>query len=432
MIEICQEAEELLGTDVTARVRADAADFVCAFCGVAGDCAHEDASVVVLRTPENIVMQLGHATCGPSQVIDAPSSPTPSHVPDRDLVTQTAVIPVKGKPTAWLFIQPQSGMTIYAPTGDEIDPWLTTLMRHGWELALDVNQKVHPQKSWRLWLDEDGHGQLVDGAGQVWLDRLPQTSPQWRHSANRRGFVHVMIGDINIDELTAQGQASGMNGVRQVLREAITAGTVLQGRVDLAQGRRPGQAAPDSEAATRARLAEELQASLRARAGASDHHFNHLPDIAPLPESTTLELVQIPQGGDAPDLPVALLNLRSHDPAQAAACLDALEGHGFPRNRDLFQSGPWARAPQPWTHVCWPSQLIIMGQDNRGNRAKLIFKAVAGNRDWYTLVRNHPAAAIGVIICNDTSGNPPDADTLERLSGAGDLIAFVVSGMCAS
>lgn len=397
MIQISQEIEDLIGADVASRVRNDAGSYVCVYCRVKGDPAQEDTSIVLVRTGDTELIHMGHAQCGPSQIIDAPDVKTPTSLPDRDLLTQTAVMPIKGKPTAWLFIQPEAGMKLYTPTGDEIDPWLAVLMESGWQLVMDLDQKAHaPRSKWRLWLDEDGEGQLVEGEAQVWLDRLPPTAPIWRHTAVRRGFVNVLIGNIDISDLTNRVGPAGVNAVRDFLKDSMANGTVLIGRVDVASGRRPGQAAPDSDAALRARIAEELEASMRARAGVGDHHFNQLPEIVPLPETMSVDVAQIPQGEGVPDMPVVMLNLHAQ-PATATAVLDELEANGFPRNRKVFGGGPWALGPGKWSHISWHSQVLVMGENSAGERAKLIFEPLSGNSSWYDYVNSKWPHGDGLI-----------------------------------
>lgn len=367
---VADEVAEALGHEPLAALRRQAGEYWCAVCRVHGDAREEATNLVLVRHPQSQRVVMVHAGCAESQIAVSDESLDLAAAPAGldDVVAMAGLIPERGKMRPWLFIERQMGATIILADGSQIDPWFSNALDQGWGLMMAMDQRLRSARAgWRVALTEDGRGHVLNDEGMVLLDRLPPLAPGWLELARRGGFVNVVVGRFNVQD--ASDQAARMAAIEQAISNGAVAGsrvkvTRADDQVDGPVGSPQSQENAEDVAARRA-VAEMLEQILRTRADPdADDLLNQGPMMVPLPTRPVLSPFGVSRPAPQPPMPALVVDLNDPDLERGKATMAAIEKLGIPRRRPQ-DNDMVPDAPEGWSHLLWPSQILIRREPTR-------------------------------------------------------------------
>lgn len=428
---------ELLGDDRVAAISQNDPEYRCSICRVHGDFRHEDTSVLVQRHADGQArLLLGHASCIDSMVTSSDEdAPDPSTRDEpEDLIALTSFVGVGGgKQRPYLFVHTRMPYTLMTEHGDSVSPQQAGLLEQGWQLVMGYPEKYSRARGWRVEVDERGRGRVINDAGAVLLDRLPEGTPgAWFNAARRSGAVSVLFGELGLTD------ARDGEGVSHLVTEACRRGRVVGALVKVSSvDRVPGPVAPSgvddrTEAEVGREVAGYLEAALRTRADPEGQdHLNQTEPVIALPTRPVLGSFLLEQTSTRP-WPALMVDLNDPDEAQAAETLQKFVDAGL--NRDLeIGSNMFPVAPDGWGHITWPSQILILaGRDEDGQTRKVLFEPATFPHQWLKGVQTGgPMGSMALIVAN-LHGRAVTPELLGEVSAAGGLAVCSLAGMLAT
>lgn len=191
----------MTGPAVVDRARAVAGEFNCARCGRGGDARTAPANLIAVRDGRGVVvLQLVHLQCSPSLVADVATIGLDDLTDGSADVTSHALLfpgPATGQDMAGLIIDTTYSLTRALPSGD-LDDFLTgALLARGWQLLTPAAESLPFLHNVVVDTTDRGGRVVLLNAGsdpEVVLDRLPDSTPQWRAAVTRGATMMLLAG----------------------------------------------------------------------------------------------------------------------------------------------------------------------------------------------------------------------------------------------
>lgn len=185
----------------------------CLVCRTLFDVREEQAAAVLLTAPEHIVLNLIHATCGPSAVYplseleerfgraDDPKEPGRSPVPDTTYATVVQL--GDGKIYPALAITPGDNISAFAPDAvTPVDSAIEQLRGLGFS-DVDLSGARRPVEldRWAVRVDRGALAQISKPGGPWWSSaNPPELDDRWRQAARETRTCLVMVVTAAIPE----------------------------------------------------------------------------------------------------------------------------------------------------------------------------------------------------------------------------------------
>jgi hypothetical protein len=224
------EVRQLIGAETLQRLASDAySSYSCARCRKSGHTAQPTTVVVRRYRGDKAEVDLAHAKCADSEIVEIDASP-----PDRsraDMGTVTLALGYPDEPTMRpLFLLEPRIETMSPAQGEErVTVQMAALLKYGLTLMTSGSQLPELAEDWRLHRFGPDSARLVEASGSV-VYRGPCDQPgDWAALVDAAGACVVLAGTIGLytvpdGELTEER-------IRQMLDEAAHAGLLAGGIV---------------------------------------------------------------------------------------------------------------------------------------------------------------------------------------------------------
>lgn len=407
MITVAAEVEEVLGAAVVERIRAETGEFNCVACGVSGDARTSPTVAVVIATPGQATIRMGHAECTDSQVIHRTDATTrQGPLGEEDITSMVAIVPGAAGPRAMILID-SPALMYFTEAGDAIDPRFTALLDQGWSMYQSLGKTPPAPHGWVLELNvETRTGRVVNSqTGMVLLDRLADPPEEWAAIAAHAGTVVAYYGPLGLEA--------------NPIRDYADMKKRLQPLMIAAAGLPVVPVAPETEEVKARRGAiDGLEGILHMR---YDSERGRAPGLIDFPVQPVLYPADI-------GMPAIIVDLNDPDPGRGRRTLAQLQDLGLRPRRAIVTGEPIPLVD--WGYLLWRSQILLMRPENR-EQGKVLFEPITPSRDWWESIDHTAEQAIAILVAN-LEGQAPSEDLLNHAGAAGELLAGTTTGMKAT
>jgi hypothetical protein len=229
-IHASAEVRRLIGAETLQRLESDAfSSYSCARCHKSGRTAQPTTVVVRRYRGDKAEVELAHANCADSEIVEIDASP-----PDRsraDMGTVTLALGYPDEPTMRPLLLLEPRIETMGPTqGEErVTMQMAALLNYGLTLMTSGSQLPELARDWRLHRFRPDSARLVEAKGSV-VYRGPCDQPgDWAALVDAAGACVVLAGTIGLytvpdGELTEER-------IHRMLDEAAHAGLLAGGIV---------------------------------------------------------------------------------------------------------------------------------------------------------------------------------------------------------
>jgi hypothetical protein len=234
-IRASAEVQQLIGGENLQKLLTTSySSYRCVRCGEPGRTANPTTVVVYLYRRRKALVELAHAGCAPSEVIELDADPPPGIGLDRtraDMRAMTLVLeyPVEPAVRPLLLLERRTETVKSAQGGEKISLAVSALLRHGLGLMASGSQLPGLAEDWRLHRPDRYSARLLEANGVTVYSGACAQPDDWSQLVDSAGACVVLVGSIGLyaipdDELTE-------DGIRQTLAEAASAGMLAGGLV---------------------------------------------------------------------------------------------------------------------------------------------------------------------------------------------------------
>jgi len=234
-IRASAEVQRLIGAENLKKLSTDAySSYRCVRCRRAGRTAQPTTVVVYLYRGNNAAVELAHARCAASGIVEVDADPPAEIDPDRsqaDMRTMTLALEYPGEPTLrpLLLLEPRTETTRPTQVGERITVPVAALLQYGLGLMAVGSQLPDLAEGWRLHRPSRYSARLVEARGfSVYSGQCAQPD-DWARLVDSAGACVVLVGTIGL--YAAPGNELTEDRIRGMLDEAAYAGLLVGGIV---------------------------------------------------------------------------------------------------------------------------------------------------------------------------------------------------------
>lgn len=254
------DVRRLIGAEILQRLSTDAySSYRCVQCGEAGRTDRPTTVVVYRYWGDNAAVELAHAECADSKVIEVDAGPPANIDPDRsqaDMRTMTLALGYPQEPMMrpLLLLEPRTE-TIGPTHGEEgITVPVAALLRYGLSLMATGEQLPDLAEGWQLHRPDRYSARLVEANGAVVYSGECAQPDDWARLVDSAGACVVLVGTIGLyavpdDELTG-------DRIHRMLDGAAHAGLLAGGIVTCAHSYVAGLSRAEQPGELRRRIAQ--------------------------------------------------------------------------------------------------------------------------------------------------------------------------------
>lgn len=236
MIKASVEVQRLIGPEILSRVSADAyASYRCAECHQAGRTSVPTNVVVYLYRGYYAAVDLAHAKCSDSEIIEVDADPPADIDPDRirgDVRSMTLVLEYPDEPTRrpLLLLEPRTETVRPSEGGERITVPVAGLLGHGLNLMASGGQLPELADRWRLIRPDRHHARLVDARGYPVYSGECAQPDDWVQLVDSVGACVILVGT-TIGLYATPGDELTEDRIQGLLDEAASAAQLVGGLV---------------------------------------------------------------------------------------------------------------------------------------------------------------------------------------------------------
>lgn len=249
------EVRRLIGAEALQRLSADAfSSYRCVRCRKSGHTAQPTTVVVRSYRGDNAEVELAHAECADSGIVEVDADPPDRGRADMGTVTLALGYPDEPAMRPLLLLEPRTE-TIGPTQGEErVTVPVAALLRYGLTLMTSDSQLPDLAEDWRLHRPGRYRARLVEARGSVVYSGECDQPDDWARLVDSAGACVVLVGTIGLyavpdDELTE-------DRVRRMLGEAAHAGLLAGGIVICADSYVAGLSRAEQPGELRRRIAQ--------------------------------------------------------------------------------------------------------------------------------------------------------------------------------
>ncbi len=229
------EVQQLIGAENLQKLSTGAySSYNCVRCRQAGRTADPTSVVVYLYRGYQAVVELAHARCANSGIVEVDADPPPDVGLDpgrADMRTMTLVLEYPGEPKLrpLLLLERRAETARSTQGGERISLTMATLLRHGLALMATGSQLPDLAEGWRLHRPDRYSARLLEPGGVAVYSGECAQPAGWGRLVDSAGACVVLIGTIGLyampdEELTE-------DRIHRMLDEAAQAGMLAGGLV---------------------------------------------------------------------------------------------------------------------------------------------------------------------------------------------------------
>jgi hypothetical protein len=254
-IRASAEVRRLIGAETLGRLEAGAfSSYRCVKCGKFSRTAQPTTVVVLRYRGAKAEVELAHADCADSEIVEVDADP-----PDRsraDMGMVTLALGYQDKPTMrpLLVLEPRTE-TIGPTQGEErVTVPVAALLRYGLTLMTSGSQLPDLAEDWQLHRPDQSSARLVETRGSVVYSGPCDQPDGWARLVDSVGACVVLIGTIGL--YAAPDGELTEDRIRQMLGEAAHVGLLAGGIVICADSPVAGLSRAEQPGELRRRIAQ--------------------------------------------------------------------------------------------------------------------------------------------------------------------------------
>lgn len=234
-IRASAEVQKLIGAESLRRLSTDAYSFYrCVRCRQVGRTTDPTSVVVYLYRGHKAVVELAHAWCADSQIVEVDADPSPGIGLDSgraDMRAMTLILEYPDEPELrpFLLLERRAETATSTQGGETISLTVAALLRHGLALMVSGSQLPELAEGWRLHRPDRQSARLVESGGVIVYSGDCAQPGDWVRLVDSVGACVVMVGTIGLYAVPDEELTDGR--VHQMLEEAARAGMLAGGLV---------------------------------------------------------------------------------------------------------------------------------------------------------------------------------------------------------
>ena len=258
-IRASAEVQQLIGAENLQKLSTEAySSYDCVRCRQAGRTAYPTSVVVYLYRQSTAAVELAHAWCAKSEIIDVDADPPPGIGLDpgrADMRAMTLVLEYPDEPEMrpLLLLEHRTEAARSTSGGERISLTMATLLRRGLALMTSGRQLPKLAEGWRLYRPDQSSARLLEPKGEVVYSGGCAQPGAWGRLVDSAGACVVLVGTIGLyavpDEEVTEDR------IHQMLDEAAHAGMLVGGLVICAHSHVSGLSRADRPAELSRRIA---------------------------------------------------------------------------------------------------------------------------------------------------------------------------------
>jgi hypothetical protein len=247
-IHASAEVRRLIGAETLQRLEADAySSYSCVRCHKSGRTAQPTTVVVRRYRGDKAEVELAHAECADSEIVEIDADP-----PDRrraDVGTVTLALGYPDEPTMrpLLLLEPRTETIGPTQGGERVTVPVAALLRYGLTLMTSGSQLPDLAEDWQLHRPDRYSARLVKARRSVVYSGACDQPDGWARLVDSAGACVVLVGTIGLYAVP-DGELT-KDRIRRMLDEAAHAGLLAGGIVvcapsyvaSLSRAERPGE-----------------------------------------------------------------------------------------------------------------------------------------------------------------------------------------------
>jgi hypothetical protein len=236
-IRISADVEALLGSAAILRLHRVFASYDCCLCGMPG-CTDENATAVVVTRYQSRIshIQLVHAWCADSQIVEADSESPKELSGEMDSIAVAAVLSFSSAPMMrpLLLIEPQADATTMTESGKQINLFCSYMLDAGLTRVRTAEELPGRAEGWELHLHGSEVAALRSADAIVYEGGFGQ--PEfWRKLVLSTCICVVLLGQIGL--YPVQGDEMTFARLTSMIDSAARAGELVGGIVTVRETR---------------------------------------------------------------------------------------------------------------------------------------------------------------------------------------------------
>jgi len=248
-IQASAEVRQLIGHEILQKLSTEAyASYNCVQCSRAGWTTDPTAVLVYLYRGDKAVVELAHAECAHSEVIEVDADPPAGIGLDPGRAEMRTLTLVRGYPEMptlrpLLLLERRAETARSTQGGERISLSMATLLRHGLGLMASGSQLPALAEGWQLQFPDRYRARLLEAGGVVVYNGACAQRRDWGRLVGSAGACVVLVGTIGLYALPDQDLTG--DRIQQLLDDAAHAGMLAGGLVVRANGDVPGLSRAD-------------------------------------------------------------------------------------------------------------------------------------------------------------------------------------------
>lgn len=234
-IRASAEVQQLIGTEALQKLSTGPYSiYRCVECGQVGRTTDPTSVVVYLYRGHKAVVELAHAGCANSQIIEVDTDPPAGIGLDSgraDMRAMTLILEYQGEPELrpLLLLERRVETATSTQGGETISLTMAALLSHGLALMVSGTQLPELAEGWRLDRPDRRSARLVESGGVIVYSGDCAQPGDWVRLVDSVGACVVMVGTIGLYAVPEEELTDGR--VHQMLEEAAHAGMLAGGLV---------------------------------------------------------------------------------------------------------------------------------------------------------------------------------------------------------